>query len=323
MDQFRISGHDFNEIAPAPEQTPSSSAPPPHTKIDWLRTHPYASAFAVACSIMLIGALVVSTRSAVDPSGGGGAWGGANVNLLNPAYSGGSGMQDPGMTVPMQPSVPYTYIPPATIVAAAPDSTGEVLDFNAFLAELSGTSSRAPETDAETSVEAAFSFIPSGFISTTTPVKKRSKAQQELYEYGNEAGSYIQSFEDSHRDQSQVLKHWLEDRHDETKRAAVVQLSRALWETGRSLLLLQPVPETASALNKALAESYMEIGANLALVPKAESDTDFLAAINVYNASADTFGKQYVALVNLFGAYGVSFTADDPGSAFTFKPISL
>ncbi len=322
MDQFKISGHDFNEIAPTPEHTPPPGAVSQRTKADWFRAHPYTSVLAVVCAIVLLGALFVSTRSAVRPSGSGAAWGGININLLNPAYSGGEG-RDPGMTAPAQTSLPYSYIPPAPASGDSYTPTGEEFDFNAFIAELSGASQRTPSAGAGAAIEEAFSFIPSGFISTTTQVKKRSKIQQELYDYGNEAGSYIQSFEESHRDQSQVLKHWLEDRNDETKRAAVVQLSRALWETGRGLLLIQPVPAAAIALNKALAESYMEIGANLALVPKAESDSDFLAAIGVYNTSADAFGKHYVALVDTFGAYGVSFTADDPGSAFTFKPISL
>lgn len=323
MDGFKISGHDFEEIAPVPEQTPAPTTAPASTKFDWFRTHPYSSILAGVFALILIGALFISTRSSVGPSGIGAAWGGLNSNVLNPAYTGGSGTQNPEMTVPSQSGVPYSYIPPAS-GGAAYTSSGEAFDFSAFMSELSRDITPA-QSDASTdsSLEASFSFIPKGFISVTTSTKKRSDAQQKLYDYGNEAGSYIESFEESHRDQSQVLKNWLEDRRDETKRAAVVQLGRALWETGRSLLLLESVPPTATALNKALAESYMEIGGNLALIPKTESDADFLKAIGVYNASTETFGKNYVALVNMFGAYDVSFSTDDPGSAFTFKPIGL
>ena len=69
--------------------------------------------------------------------------------------------------------------------------------------------------------------------------------------------------------------------------------------------------------------SYQEIGGKLLLVPKAHSDTDRVQAILSYNASADVFVKNYVAMANVFSTAGVKFTPSDPGSVFAFTDTSL
>jgi hypothetical protein len=331
MEPFRISGHDLSEVAPATEKASGASVAPPVTKAEWLRLHPYTTALMGAGMLLVVGFFIVSERSAVAPSGSTiRAWGGANINLLNPAYAPAQNSAQENTANIIQQAgnaVPYRYIPPASGgTPPAPGSGSDSFDFSAFITMLSQGSSPAhatPGTGIDTSLQSAYAFIPTGLVSTTTRVHKRTKVQQELYDYGNEAGSYLQSLEEAHRDQAQVLKNWLEDRKDAAKTASVVELGRALWETGRSLSGIESVPENAKAPHDALAKSYMDIGANLALVPKTESDADLLKAIEVYNASADTYAKNYVALVNIFGAYGVAFSSDDSGSVFTFTPVSL
>lgn len=334
MEPFRISGHDISEVVPQAEMAPVSAPKISRGTFDWPRLHPYMSALIGAGILLVGGIVIVSWRSAVGPSGSaGGAWGGANINLLNPAYNASqkntAQQNQSGTLRQTQGGAPYSYIPPISGGAAfyAPSGDATSFDFDSFIKLLSQGSaaqtSLGTSSGSDADLLSAYAFIPTGLVSTATPVKKRTVQQQQLYDYGNEAGSYIQSFEEAHRDQAQVLKNWLEDRKDAAKAAAVVQLGRALWEIGRSLSGMESVPSSAKAAHGRLAKSYLDIGANLALVPKVETDADLLKAIGAYNASADVYATNYVALVNIFGAYGVGFSADDPGSVFTFTNSSL
>ncbi len=325
MHESDFGSHDLrNVISSEPRVTPASMAGLP-SHVSWWRHHPYLGALAGAGALLIIGTLVVIARSPATLSGTSGAWGDGSVTILNPSGTGGPSVQQETQYVPQQ-TVSYGYIPISSGAAQDADApTRESFDFSAFMAELTRDDTAPSATrqgDTSLSTIETYSFIPKGFVAVGAPTGKRSATQQALFDYGNEAGSLVESFETAHRDQTQVLKNWIEDRHDAGKAAAVVQLGRALWETGRAMAALE-APAAAAAGGKALAESYMEIGANLALVPKAERDTDLLQAIETYNASADVFARHYIALVNLFGAHGVQFSASDPGSAFTFKPISL
>lgn len=325
MNEPDFGGHDLREvIAPEPDAHLAPNANPSTPRHWWYR-RPYLSALIGAGILIGIGGLIVFARSPASLSGSNGVWSGASANILNPSDTGNHAAQDVPQYVPKQ-TVSYGYVPISRGTTPEEDtSTNGSFDFNAFMAELTqeNTPPNTPgQSGADSSPAETYSFIPKGFVAVGTPTSTRNAVQQALFNYGNEAGSLVESFETAHRDQAQVLKNWLEDRSDTTKAAAVVQLGRALWETGKAMLSLD-TPETAAAANKALADSYMEIGANLALVPKTERDTDLLKAIETYNASADTFTKNYIALVNIFGAYDVQFSASDPGSAFTFKPVSL
>lgn len=313
-------------------QENASAVQTPSGKSGWIHAHPYTSALITAVLLVVIGVFVVSQRAAVAPGEDVTAWGGANINLLNPAYSApqntaGQGRND--ILRQVQNTAPYSYIPPVSSGATlyAPATNGDLFDFNSFIKLLSEgpaaqTSSNTPNGN-YSGLEMAYSFIPKGLVSTTTPIKKRTKVEQQLYNYGNEAGSYVESLEEAHKDQAQVLKNWLEDRRNAAKAAAVVQLGRAMWETGQGLSSMESVPTEAKQAHDALAKSYMDIGANLALVAKTEGDVDLLKTIEVYNASADIYAKNYIALVNIFGAYGVGFSADDTGHVFTFTQVSL
>ena len=167
----------------------------------------------------------------------------------------------------------------------------------------------------------AYTFIPSGIVSTTTSTSERTDLQQELYNYGNDIGSSIESFEQQHSNMVQILKNQAEDRSDTEKAEAVVRLANAFRDLGNTLSGIENVPSQMAGIHTSLAESYVAIGKNLALVPKAQRDSDFIRAIETYNASADTFTKNYIALASLFGAYGVAFSSSDAGRVFTFTPM--
>lgn len=286
---------------------------------NWLRSHAYLAACGGAAILILAGAIVVERKSAVAPQNDSGAWGGAGTTLLNPTAYG----QKAPQTVLQQPTG-GTNVTLGTYDTAPDPETGVVdnsFDFNEIIAELSKSSRKKPAgSSVGSSVDTeAWAYIPSGLISTSTVVVNKTETQQKLYDYGNEAGSYIESFEETHRNEVQVLKDFIEDRLNAQKVAQFKDLSKALANIGTSLERMDVVPTAAKAAHIALAESYKEIGAKLALIADTQSDQEFLSAINAYNASADTFAKRYVALSTVFTALGVKFSPEDSGSVFMFS----
>ncbi len=299
--------------------------------MNWVRAHPYASALCAAGIMLAIGIFIVQKQSATLETPHTSYWEGANIPFLNPtsyepAPSAAQNGED--ITQQVKSGPPYTYIPPAVIsdtgISVGQDSS---FDFDAFIAMLSsaggGSASGGQQTAEGNSLDSAYAFIPSGLMSTEVAQKTRTKTQQALYNYGNEVGSSIQSFEEQHVNTPQVLKDQVEDRTDPNKRAAVEGLARLLQNLGQSLMDMESVPLQIASAHGALAKSYIAVGTNLALVPKAATESDFVRAIETYNASADAFARNYIAVVQLFGAYGVTFSSNDAGSVFTFTPASL
>lgn len=301
--------------------------------MQWLRTHPYASALLAAGILLVMGAVVVQRQSANPVFSQPSAWGGTNLSLLNPtSYGPNQNTQnEPSIMQQVQSGPPYTYIPPlnAPQSGASGEHTAEQdvladdsFDLDAFIAMLSSAGG-GQKTTASASATTSYSFIPSGLMSTTTAETKRTSTQQTLYDYGNEVGSYIQSNEEQNPGVAQILKNQVEDRADAGKAAAVGAIARGLRDVGESLEAIEDVPSQMASVHKALAKSYGAVGTNLSLIPKAQSDSEFIAVIEKYNASADVFVKNYIAFAELLGAYGVIFADSDAGSVFTFTPTSL
>ncbi|MEK7156722.1 MAG: hypothetical protein AAB790_02855 [Patescibacteria group bacterium] len=291
--------------------------------MEWLRTHPYTSAIGAAVFLVLVGTYVVVSRASQPEGTRPTSWGGEAVPFLDPtsyAPAAGSSREDGSIMQQVQNSPPYTYIAPNFVNTAPPDEdNSDSYDFDAFIAELTRQSSVKADTSGEGS-QSAYTYIPRGLISTTTSRSTRSALQQELYDYGNDIGSTIESFEQQHSNTVQILKVQVEDRADPEKAAAVVKVGRDFEELGKLLLQMDPVPSTAATAHEALAQSYIGLGKKLALVPGAERDADYIKAIEAYNASADIFVQNYVRLVALFGVYSVTFTSVDGGKIFTFNP---
>ena len=292
--------------------------------MEWLRTHPYTSALCAAAILVLVGAYIVQSRAARPVETQASAWGGGVAPLLNPtSYGPTQNPSQPDDTIAQQVKngPPYTYIPPR-IATSAPTATGDPYDFESFVAFLAKGSVSATQTNTTASGTSmsAYTFIPRGLISTSTSNTKMTATQQALYNYGNDIGSTIESFEQQHSNTVQILKGQVEDRADPDKAAAVAGLGHAFEDLGRTLLAMDAEPSGTNSAHAPLAQSHIEIGKNLALVPYAERDSDFIAAIQIYNTSADTFTKNYIRMVSLFAAYGVSFTSSDSGRVFTFSP---
>lgn len=294
--------------------------------MEWARTHPYASALCAAGVLLVIGAVVVVQRASQPVPKRATAWGGTGALLLDPTYqpAQNDSLDREAIMREVTDGPPYTYIPPASSATSAPAATDNPNDFDAFMAMLlKGTTPKAPVQNEETPTLDAYAFIPRGLISTTTFSSKRSDVQQALYDYGNDIGSSIESFEQQHKNSVQILKEQAEDRADAGKAFAVVSLGTAFQNLGKNLAATEVVPSAMTSAHAALAKSYIELGGNLALIPEAERDSDFIQAIQTYNASADAFTKSYIRLVSLFGAYGVTFTSADSGRVFTFSPTGF
>jgi hypothetical protein len=300
--------------------------------MNWIRTHPYASALGAAGLLLLVGAFIVERQSAAPVTSQTNAWGGAGVALLNPISATApaeSSQNGENIMQQVQSAAPYTYVPPTVLnptgAAGADANQDDPFNYDAFVASLEQESAPAKSAPSGggSSAASAYAFIPGGLISTTTAHSTRTKTQQDLYDYGNELGSYIQSFEQQNPNEAQVLTDQVQDRSDAGKAAAVEALGQALENVGNEISNMDTVPPQMASAHAALAKSYVEIGTKLALVPQAQRDSDFVSAIETYDTAADTFTKNYVAVANLFGAYGVTFAPDDPGSVFTFTPTSL
>ena len=290
--------------------------------MEWLRTHPYLSSICGAGALLVIGILVVERRANTPRATSPTAWGGGAVYLLDQssfepqktgdAYIGSSANDDRPVSLP----------PLGGFVSPTPGSDSNPYDFENLISQLISQSKPKSVGNTDASVLDAYAYIPRGIISTTT-LHTRTDLQQKLYDYGNDVGSSIESFEQQHSNMVQILKEQAEDRTDPNKAAAVMALGRAFQTLGNGLLSADNVPPTALSAHQALAQSYIELGKNLALIPSAERDSDFIAAIQTYNASADAFTRSYIQLVSLFGTYGVTFASTESGKVFAFAPASF
>ena len=291
--------------------------------MDWLRAHSYLVAAFCALAVFSAGVFIVVKNTPVASTTGLIAWSGSGtaLNLGIPAQGTSGGDDRQSIMQQVQSGAPYSYVLPV-FPAASQNASSDSFDFDAFLSMLSGgAQNSSADTPGSGSAEIgdAYAFIPSGLISTDVKGSARTKTQQVFFDYGNDIGSYIQSFELEHRNTPRILKDHAEDRADPAKSAALESLGNELASLGDAILAIGNVPQGALAAHKALGQSYEEIGGKLALVARAHSDADFVAAIQTYNAAADTFIKNYVALALLFSAYGVTFSSEDAGSVFTFN----
>lgn len=266
----------------------------------------------------MIGTIFVQQRVAPRPHDTLTVWGGNGAPLLNPtSYNPNAALQDLEPQIGESTAQPV-YIPPTK----QDENTGEAtsaFDIEAFIAQLTKPARTSATSSTSADVSYAYSFIPSGLIATSAPVRKRTKEQQALYDYGNEIGSYIQTYEDTHRNAPIILRDQVADRTNSEKASRVKAVAAALREVGSALAAMETIPSSVKGMHTELAASYTDLGTKLALVPDAQADQALLNAINAYNASADRFASVYVALATYFSTSGVVFSSQDPGSVFTFN----
>lgn len=293
-----------------------------------LRVHPYIFLLATIAMLTILGALVFSQQEITSPNASSTiAWGGFGggfsypvSGIRNPAEN--TQEETPNLYQRVQDSLPFSY--QSDTSTTGDKDTQSNFDLDAFLSELAGKK-ESMETGAETSNSLLlnpYAFIPSGFTLPKNPVQERTAIQQALYEYGNEAGTYVQSFENANKNMVDVVQGQIDSPQDPLKAAALVRLAKNLTEVGLSLENMADVPAQAISINNQLAKSYKDMGAKLALVPDAHTDEERIAAMLTYNVSAEEFVRKYVALVKLFSVSEVTFALGEPGSVFTFAPAA-
>ncbi len=295
--------------------------------MQWLRAHPYIASLAGAVIALGIGAIVVANRSDVSPKPSGlRAWGGIGSNLFDPTNVRVGRQPDAhssNLYTQVQSGPPFYYAPAARQLPLMQAQDEVDFDFDTFIALLAGPSgSVLADGEGNATALDAYSFIPQGLISTSAPRKRLTPTQQALFDYGNEVGSYIQSFDEQYRNAPQILKDQFEDRENPEKNGALLSLARALEDVGFQLETIKAPSEIRSAHQK-VAASYKELGKKLSAVPNAKTNEAVLDAILTYNSATEEYVKNYVSLATLISAHGVSFSPEDAGSVFTFTNASL
>lgn len=222
-------------------------------------------------------------------------------------------------------NAPFVYIPPAGGPAQAVASDTTVTrDIEDILAAISPKekASWTPETVPEgtPSLMEAYSFIPKGLFQMPSQDETRTELQQQLYDYGNELGSLVQDYESTHQNVSQIATDQLADRGNPEKAAALKRVGDDLILLGQRIERVENVPSIAAKTHAALGKGYQEVGAALKIVAEAVRDQELLDAVTAYNKTMDRQIPNYIAVVDLFTTHSVSFSPDDPGSAFSFTP---
>ena len=277
-----------------------------------------------AAILIIVGALIVGKRAAVEPGTSSlRAWGGVGANLLDTSSRTlGQIPSDQGDLYTEVRSGPPFYYAPSAQISQTQSGGAEDLDLDELLATLSHAPQNNPASNGSSAVD-AYAFIPAGFLSTSTAQTWRTPTQLALYNYGNEAASNMQSYEDLYRNAPQLMKNQFEDRQNPDKNAALLGLANSLAGVGNALLAMEDVPSQVLSAHEKLGASYRDMGEKLSRIPAAKYDQALVDAMLAYNASAETYTKNYIALATLFSAYGVTFKSDDPGSVFTFTNASL
>ena len=289
--------------------------------MEWTQDHPYLSALIAAGAFLVFGTLVVGYRASQPQGGSLQVWGGAPNAFLNPtSYGPDSVVVTPAEVIGGGVTPVFGVLRPQQQIEAT-NEAGVAFDMSLFFAGLSQprTDTATTPVSSQSDLGLAYSFIPSGLVATTTPGPKRSALQEELYQYGNDAGSYISTYEGANTNAGQVLTDQVRDRQSREKAQAVRDIGTALQTAGKNLQGIEAVPSVVASAHAALAESYIQAGIKLAQVPDAQSDTDFITAIQSYNTAAEQLGRNYVALANVFSGTGVRFAPQDPGSVFIFS----
>ncbi|HEY4519996.1 MAG TPA: hypothetical protein VJH33_03095 [Candidatus Paceibacterota bacterium] len=279
-------------------------------------------------AVLLVGFLIVRSRTAYTNTNTPAFWGSA-YGTFAPNTSERAGTEP---TIPKQYQ-PFKYVtqfalqlPEDTdtvVEGSEPVEYTDTFDYEAFLASLKPTSYPVSETDDPSFIADVYALLPQGLVSTTT-AQRRTSIQQALYEYGNEVGGFIDSFDSAYQDQQvAILDDYHADPENPEKQEPMRLLAQSIAHIGLEMTRMEPefIPKTMSAPHALLAQRYQEAGRALEAIIGTKTDEELLARIEEYNATADALGLALVNLLILFESAGVGFASYDPGSVFTFSPI--
>ncbi len=317
-------GGNYNDmISPGapnpPEPLHELGTPENSTSVPWIETHPYLATTVGVGGLLMLGTVLVIGRGDVAPTRESGAWGGAGgffagtIRNLNPdRLSTEEAMRQ-------QSHNSYATIP----IYTPPLNTGTETEAEDNLADLLAqlvVKDTPKDVPGELTTPEGYAFIPQGYVSTETPETKRSPEQELLFTYGNQLGTFVKGYESLHSNSPQILKDHVEDRGNPDKIRALTILGTDMQQFGIELRNLPNIPTLASGIHKEYANAYIRAGRDLISVAKTSTDTEFLTAIAAYNSGVERLTTQFIAVVELFGAYEVRFSDSDDGSIFMFNP---
>lgn len=228
----------------------------------------------------------------------------------------------PPPTRPQGTSTPYVNVfatssknPPPPISPVTDTS----FDWGSFITALTHPPKQT-DTGSSTSISDAYAFIPTGLFSIPEPQSAITmpESQKPLYNWGQDAGSIVLSFEGEHPNQPQVLTDFINDRQNPSKIAAMKQLGADFAAVGENISNIDPDPSQMKTAAPALAKAYKEIGQNLAAIPDAVGDEALVKAILTYDTSAEAFVQKFVNVVQILQASGVKYSQNEPGGVFMF-----
>lgn len=306
--------------------------------MEWIRTHPVLATVIAIGLIVGGGALLAWDKIAFSPNTTGGyTWGQLGAGEYRGVLDGRAGRSNGQQLTPddlyeelVAENQPDISIIPQTDVfarfASSTTSSGEILfsadDIAELIAALGTSAQVVPPQDPfgeEFTLSDVYSFLPGGLISTTSQTERKTLRQRTLFDYGNEVGSYVESFRDFNRNQSNTLRQFLEDTGSETKAEAVRDLGNAFQRLGRDLARMDNVPSDIETEHLTFARGYETLGELLLQVAEARDDEALLSAIQTYNAAADEFAESYLTLITIFSINEVEFNSYDSGRMFTFS----
>lgn len=183
---------------------------------------------------------------------------------------------------------------------------------------------QTPNTDgSEITLDDIYGYLPQGLVSPPTDRTPRmTETQSALYDYANTVGSYIESYFDTWgTQQTTVMRQYFEDRTSAVKKATAYELADALENLSNDLSEVEQIPPALQKEHERLVSGYQALSNATRVIIDAEGDDAFLNAINASNAHADSFAKNYIAIVDILSTHTVTFTNTDPGRVFSFNAL--
>ena len=298
----------------------------------WLRDHPLVPVIGSAGTLVLVGLLIVSSRTTYDPPKYATAWGGAG-RIYVPHPSGPErNLSDSSPQTRLETlrafagqtgSFQYSPALPNSPTKTGGGTTEETYDAYALLlASIRPSSYPVLATEDTAFLDEVYAFIPQGLRTVSEP-PERSEEAHTFYEYGNEVGSHIETHEAAYGTRVvSVLTDFYSNRTDSVKQKEMRRLGYSITDVGEERAAMEFVPADLEGMHVLLASRYQNAGEKLSDITNARSDKELLERITEYNAAADALATAVVTLATFFAAAEISFASYEPGSVFTFSPAS-
>jgi hypothetical protein len=282
----------------------------------------YSIGIVGVAAVLIVGFIIVRQHTPVVPSGQVGSWG-TNTNFISySATRNTSSTQETRSALPDSQNLQsFSYNPsaPASITEHIINSDSS-FDFSSFMQRLSTASHTSTYNQSFQIPEYTYDSTPI-LTPPESSASARTDIQQALYVYGNIAGAFIKNYEQANPHDAATVQTYFNNRTNPAGITALKHLAADLGAIGTNLKNITNIPAPIAAAHTALADSYIDMGAKLAVLPEAHSNSDMIKAILTYDSAVDTYVQAYNALARIFETYGVSFETADSGSVFTFTNI--